>query len=182
MPKRPGPNAGPTTREAVLAAARRLFTDRGYDGTSMRDIAAEVGLTTAALYYHFPAKDAILAALAQPHRDEIDALVAWSRAQENHPGLLRETALRWVESAGQDRLDGLRLARAVHPALAGDGALTALTALVDDFADPADPVDRLQVRLLFEAFTCAALAAAPDDDLATIVATARWMVLAMTAG
>ncbi|MFC5138934.1 TetR/AcrR family transcriptional regulator [Actinomycetospora rhizophila] len=145
----------------------------------MRDIAADLGLTTAALYYHFPAKDAILAALSRTHRDEIEALVAWARAERNRPGLLRETALRRVETAGQERLDAVRLARAVGPAADGDDA--GLTTLVDLFADPDDPLDRLQIRLLFEAFTGAALAAAPDDDLATIVAAARWTVLAWTA-
>lgn len=118
MPKRSGPNAGPATRDAVLDAARRLFTERGFDGTSMRDIAAEVGVTNAALYYHFPSKDARLAALSQTRRDEIDALAGWARTEGPRPGLLRETALRWLDGATRERLDSMRLAQAIRPALA----------------------------------------------------------------
>lgn len=45
------------TREEILDLSVSLFAKRGYDGVSMRDIAAATGLTTAALYYHFPDKE-----------------------------------------------------------------------------------------------------------------------------
>lgn len=45
------------SREDILALASPLFAQRGYDGVSMRDIASAVGLTQAALYYHFADKD-----------------------------------------------------------------------------------------------------------------------------
>ncbi|MCC6382787.1 MAG: TetR/AcrR family transcriptional regulator [Dehalococcoidia bacterium] len=44
----------------ILGAAERLFAERGYARTSMREIAAAVGITDAALYRHFPSKRAIL--------------------------------------------------------------------------------------------------------------------------
>lgn len=45
-------------REAqLLAIAQRLFAQKGYDATSMRDIAEEARVTKAALYYYFPNKD-----------------------------------------------------------------------------------------------------------------------------
>lgn len=47
----------------ILGAAERLFAERGYARTSMREIAAAVGLTDAALYRHFPSKRAILESL-----------------------------------------------------------------------------------------------------------------------
>ncbi len=68
------------TRERILEVAARLFSEQGFAGTSIRDIADELGVTKAALYYHFPSKDAILgelvaqplaavrAVLAEPHR------------------------------------------------------------------------------------------------------------------
>ena len=40
-----------------------LFTEQGYDGTSLRQIAEQLGVTKAALYYHFESKDDILMAL-----------------------------------------------------------------------------------------------------------------------
>lgn len=43
----------------LLAIARRLFAHRGFDRTSLRDIAEEAKITKAALYYYFPNKDAL---------------------------------------------------------------------------------------------------------------------------
>ena len=40
-----------------------LFTEKGFDGTSLREIAEQLGVTKAALYYHFASKDDILMAL-----------------------------------------------------------------------------------------------------------------------
>src|SRR5579884_3056229 len=42
------------TRQRILKAAERLFLERGFKGVSMKDIAEEVHVTSAALYYHFP--------------------------------------------------------------------------------------------------------------------------------
>ncbi|MBT2794300.1 TetR/AcrR family transcriptional regulator [Paraburkholderia strydomiana] len=45
------------TRAHLLAAARRLFVDRGFSGTSLRDIAAEAGYTQGAFYSNFASKE-----------------------------------------------------------------------------------------------------------------------------
>ena len=47
----------------ILATARDLFYDVGFHGTTVRDIAGQVGVTVPALYYHHANKEAILAAL-----------------------------------------------------------------------------------------------------------------------
>lgn len=52
--------SAPQTRERILDIALELFTEQGYDGTSLRDIAERLGTTKAALYYHFARKDDIL--------------------------------------------------------------------------------------------------------------------------
>jgi AcrR family transcriptional regulator len=51
------------TKQRILAIAADLFARQGYTGTSIADIARELGTTTAALYYHFPSKADILAGL-----------------------------------------------------------------------------------------------------------------------
>jgi AcrR family transcriptional regulator len=53
----------PSTRDRILDAALDLFIDQGFDGTSLREIAERLGITKAALYYHFESKDDILMAL-----------------------------------------------------------------------------------------------------------------------
>ncbi|WP_196443278.1 TetR/AcrR family transcriptional regulator [Planomonospora sp. ID67723] len=59
-------NARPGTRQEILDAAARLFAATGFKGTSLQDIAGEVGCSKAALLYHFDGKDAILAELVAP--------------------------------------------------------------------------------------------------------------------
>jgi len=55
------------TKQRILDIARELFARQGYTGTSIADIARELGTTTAALYYHFPSKADILGGLlAEP--------------------------------------------------------------------------------------------------------------------
>src|SRR5580692_1087221 len=52
-----------STRERILDAALDLFIEKGYDKTSLREIAEQLGFTKAALYYHFESKGDILMAL-----------------------------------------------------------------------------------------------------------------------
>lgn len=53
----------PDTKQRILTIASELFARQGYTGTTIADIARQLGTTTAALYYHFPSKAAILGGL-----------------------------------------------------------------------------------------------------------------------
>ncbi|MGW3350813.1 TetR family transcriptional regulator [Nonomuraea rubra] len=64
------------TSERILEAARVLFAARGYRATSMQAIADEVGITKAALYYHFDSKEEILRRITVPLLDELEAVLA----------------------------------------------------------------------------------------------------------
>jgi AcrR family transcriptional regulator len=55
------------TRQLILEAALDLFAERGFHATSMRALAAAVGVRESAIYHHFQSKDAILLAVVEPH-------------------------------------------------------------------------------------------------------------------
>lgn len=52
-------------KDKIKETAARLFADKGYTSTSMREIAEAVGVTKAALYYHYPNKEAIFRAVVE---------------------------------------------------------------------------------------------------------------------
>lgn len=63
------------TRQQILDTAQRLFAELGYDATSLQMIADEMGLTKAAVYYHFRAKSDILHAAMLPGIQRLEALL-----------------------------------------------------------------------------------------------------------
>ncbi|WP_043635417.1 TetR family transcriptional regulator [Nonomuraea candida] len=71
------------TSERILEAARALFAARGYRATSMRAIADDVGITKAALYYHFDSKEEILHRLTLPLLDELESVLARAESCES---------------------------------------------------------------------------------------------------
>jgi AcrR family transcriptional regulator len=63
---RPAGTTAEDTRARIVAVALELVSERGFAGTSIRDLAERLDLTTAAMYYHFSSKDALLDALVEP--------------------------------------------------------------------------------------------------------------------
>ncbi len=61
--------------------ALELFAEQGYEKTSLREIAERLGLTKAALYYHFKSKEDIVHSFTDDYFAEFDALVAWAKDQ-----------------------------------------------------------------------------------------------------
>ncbi|MEU4567921.1 TetR family transcriptional regulator [Micromonospora sp. NPDC023956] len=64
------------TRGRILRTALDLFAARGYQRTSLREIAERLRLTKAAILYHFPTKEDLLAALVEPLLTDLEALLA----------------------------------------------------------------------------------------------------------
>ena len=62
--------------QRVLDVALELFSEHGFAGTSLQDIADGLGVTKAAVYYHFRSKDDLLLALVEPVIDELMAMAA----------------------------------------------------------------------------------------------------------
>jgi AcrR family transcriptional regulator len=73
-------------REAILETSTKLFSQQGYTGVSIRDIAQACGVTNAALYYHFKSKEDLFLAMLQ--RDHEKVMRSLEEAA-NGPGDLR---------------------------------------------------------------------------------------------
>jgi AcrR family transcriptional regulator len=117
-------------RDAITAAAREIFAERGYHGTSIRDIAKRAGLSLSALYYWHPSKQHLLAALIEEIQhdyfercdralraagdDPAEKLRALVRATVEYRVSLRVESniatLEWrnLEPDNRERLEGVR--------------------------------------------------------------------------
>ena len=90
--RRPRPSAD-STRERILAAALDLFSERGFDGASTREIAARAEVTQPLLNYHFTSKDELWRAAVDGLFESLDRALT-SRAE----------GLRGVDDATAGRL------------------------------------------------------------------------------
>jgi len=119
---RPRNADGQRTRQAILDAALDLFAEKGYFGTSLRDVAGAVGVRESALYNYFAGKEALFDALLTAHQDSkaerltplVEAPITDGRS------LLLQLAYQTLDSFTQPReqklfrilmSDGVRLAK-----------------------------------------------------------------------
>ncbi len=165
---RPGhSHAGDQTRDRILRVALELIADRGYAGTSTREIAEHLGFTKAALYYHFRTKDDLLAAIVGPVMAELEALVERAGADggrnarrtlvvgyvdlvERHAELIRVLASDPSVKESPGLHSAMPLFRRLVPLLAGT-------------SEP-DTAQRTRVRAALSAVHGALVHAQPGDD------------------
>ncbi len=82
------------TRQQILEVARELFLARGYKGVSMKEVAEEVQVTSAALYYHFPGgKQDLFFSIIQMMLEEWTqgAIIVTTQVQGLREGLIKLT-------------------------------------------------------------------------------------------
>jgi AcrR family transcriptional regulator len=136
-------STGRDTKAEIHRAALELFSAKGYEKTSLREIAERVGITKASLYYHYSSKQDLLQAIVGTFFDEMHEVirdidtVPWSpeaereriaayldvaiRHRDTGPALLRDMSA--VLAAYEDSLDELIAAvRKFHAWLAGPDA------------------------------------------------------------
>ncbi|MEB3366743.1 TetR/AcrR family transcriptional regulator [Saccharopolyspora mangrovi] len=80
------PRARVDTRSEIREIAAELFARRGYDKTSLREVAEQLGITKAALYYHFPSKSDLMRGIVQPFVDDIELLLTEREAEPLNAG------------------------------------------------------------------------------------------------
>jgi len=131
------------TRSRVQKVALELFAEQGYEKTSLREIAERLGVTKAALYYHFRSKEDIVHSFTDDYFAEIDALVEWAKDQPASDETRRAILDRYVGIVlhGSEVFRFLEQNRAAMQAMeVGKDRLTRfrgrLDALVDLLAGP----------------------------------------------
>lgn len=166
-----------TTRRALIAAARKLFTEAGYAETSTTDIVREAGIARGGLYHHFADKVALFRAVHESIEEEMveaivaavdqvtdpyDALVAGLDAFLDHcllPSTVRialeqaPSVLGWAEWREIDNRYGLGLVTAALQAAIDDGSLR---------TQPVRPLAHLLISACGEAGLL--IAASPDPE------------------
>lgn len=80
------------SRETLMAVSARLFARGGFDATSMRDIAGEAGMLAGSMYYHFPSKNDLIAAVYEQGVAEIGGAVDRALAGPQEPWARLEAA------------------------------------------------------------------------------------------
>ncbi|OLE22287.1 MAG: TetR family transcriptional regulator [Actinobacteria bacterium 13_1_20CM_3_71_11] len=83
------------TRSRIQEVALELFTEQGYEATSLREIAERLGVTKAALYYHFKTKDDIVASFMADRTAALSRLIEWAREQPRTQETRRELLRRY---------------------------------------------------------------------------------------
>lgn len=84
-----------STRDRARAIALELFATQGYDGTSMREIAEQLGVTKAALYYHFAGKEDIVRSVVDHYLGRLDEVILFANGDPKPSPA--EVLARWTD-------------------------------------------------------------------------------------
>jgi TetR/AcrR family transcriptional regulator, cholesterol catabolism regulator len=92
------------TREGILVAAARIFSEKGFDATSMQDIAEAVNLQKASLYHHFSSKQEILISLLDQALDLINSRLEAVLGQDLTPDeKLRQAMVCYLQTIADNQ-------------------------------------------------------------------------------
>jgi AcrR family transcriptional regulator len=174
------------TRQQILETAQRLFAELGYDATSLQMIADEMGLTKAAVYYHFRAKSEILHAAMLPGIQRVKALIDEAAAIRG-----RRARIEYVVNGAVDFLVQNRhyaAMAATDPAakrnrLDDESATMRRRALTVLFGDNPTGAERLSFNALFFIPECLPdLADLTDQELREALQTTLLRILRVPSG
>lgn len=125
--RRPGPT---TTPEQILDAARALFAQRGYQGTTIRAVADLAGVNAALVHHHFGTKDQLfVAALRFPLNpvDVVTSLLAAGPRDQFAPRFVRAFVRAW-----RDPVTGQQLQAVMRNAVSTEHGAASIRDLAED--------------------------------------------------
>lgn len=132
MPRRTKEEAE-QTRQHLLETALRLFSERGISRTSLKDVAAEAGLTHGALYWHFKNRTDIVSALYDECRFPLDDLYIdqLQSARQSALEALEDFLTQWCLLILEDKRAG-DIWRVFHSNIESEPELQAIAELIHD--------------------------------------------------
>jgi AcrR family transcriptional regulator len=156
------------TRGRIQALALELFIEQGYEGTSLREISQRLGVTKAALYYHFPTKASILASVVADISTEVDDLITWGQSQPRTVATRAELLRRVAELVRGPWRDIIRFGQANEAVMrghdVGEELSARLFAVLSLMIDPdASVADQLRSVLALAAVYISNVPALPPD-------------------
>ncbi|MGA8118171.1 MAG: helix-turn-helix domain-containing protein [Actinocatenispora sp.] len=161
------------TRQRIQQVALELFVERGYEKTALREIAERLGVTKAALYYHFKTKEDIVFSIFEDGAAALDRLIAWAQEQPRTQETRLEIVRRFAAMMGRQRTV-MRFLQENQPALrelqVGELMRARLTALSDLLSDESMPLaDQIRARLALFSTQMSMITLGnrdiPDDEL-----------------
>ena len=143
------------TRDRIQAVALQLFVEQGYEKTSMREIAERLGVTKAALYYHFQSKQEILDSvngLIRERLGRLDAVISWASGQPRTLLTRQELILKYASELFGESGDVLRFVERNQASLRELSAVSdlrdRLATLTGFLTDPdASPTSRIRTAM-----------------------------------
>jgi AcrR family transcriptional regulator len=106
------------TRRQILDAATRLFTELGYEATSIRAVLDATGLSRGAFYHHFPSKEALFETALESVEERVAATLRTAAAKEDDPvEAIRAGCRAWLALAGDPTV--LRISLIDAPSVVG---------------------------------------------------------------
>jgi len=145
-----------SVQDRIIAEATRLFGQKGYGSTSVRELVEAAGVTKPTLYYHFGSKEGLFVATAQAHLDALDAMARGALEQGATLAEKLEALFEATVQTASQRPDVLRfLMTTLHQVDHGQPEIDMMS------------MDATMVRYLAEHFMAAAERGevAPDIDV-----------------
>ncbi|HEY6596411.1 MAG TPA: helix-turn-helix domain-containing protein [Asanoa sp.] len=87
-----------STRARIQAVALELFTEQGYEKTSLREVAERLGVTKAALYYHFKSKDEIVTSLVDDRMNGLDEVIKFAEGMPADAASRRQILVSYADA------------------------------------------------------------------------------------
>jgi len=117
---------GPQRREQLLEVGRKLFAEKGFEGTSVEEIAANAKVSKPVVYEHFGGKEGLYAVVVDREiRTLLDGITDALRAETTPRGLLEAAALALLDYV-EGSADGFRILVRDSPAGQSTGSFASL--------------------------------------------------------